>query len=83
MSYIVLIEQLFSVTSDSSFELQDIIFVSFLQSIKTSDIFLNDDRHRIFYEASQSIINIALNRNLRNAIIAQQNHSQNFLKINV
>jgi len=83
MSYVVLTEQLFSATSDSSLELQDIIFASFLQSIKTSDIFLNDDRHCIFYEASQSIIDIALNRNLRNAIIAQQNHLQNFLKINV
>jgi len=57
MSYIVLVEQLFNVTSDSSFELQDIIFISFLQSIKTSDIFLDDDKHCIFYEVSQSIIN--------------------------
>ncbi len=83
MSYVVLAEQLFNATSDSSLKLQDIIFVLFLQSIKTSDIFLDDDKHCIFYKVSQNIINIALNWDLHNAIIAQQNHSQNFLKINV
>ncbi len=50
MSYVVLAEQLFSVTSDSFLKLQNIIFISFLQLIKTNDIFLNDDKHRIFYE---------------------------------
>jgi len=62
------------VTSDLSLELQNIIFILFLQLIKISDIFFNDDKHCIFYEVSQNIINIALNQDLRNVIIAQQNH---------
>jgi len=83
MSYVVLAEQLFSAAPDSSLELQDITFAPFLQSIKASGTFPDDDRHRIFYEAPQGIIGIASDRDLRNAITAQRNRSQNFLKVNV